>query len=338
MEERLDAAPPSAACRRSPRALKLVPYGITLILLVAISLYSDGFEVAIKARWDYLAVAIVLSLLLNVGLASVKLWALLRAFKLSIPLGRVTRMIMGLLPASFFMPFQSGHVLYALALQGEEQVDTVAAIETIAFDKYLTLLGTLLLVFVGWFLLPGGHFLAKPWIPIAAAAGVATLWLGRPLRALFRRVRFMRDHSMMVERSLGTPRKLGLLALATVYQASDVATMWFACRALGIEIDALLLAGVFPVVLLLSYLPVSVSGLGVREPLVAMFYAGTLTHGQGIGAGLLIDLVEYVIPALFGILALPSLLRAFRGLRMPAGSSTGRRAGSGGRPIRAPGR
>jgi uncharacterized membrane protein YbhN (UPF0104 family) len=293
--------------------LKLVPYGITLVLLVGIALHSDGFSVASKARWDYLAAAIVLSLLLNVGLASVKLWALMRAFGLSIPLGRVVRMIMGLLPATFFMPFQSGHVLYAVALQGEEQVDTVAAIETIAFDKYLTLMGTFVLVFVGWCLLPSGHFLAQPWIPIAAAAGVATLWLGRPIRALIRRVRFLRDRSMMVERSLGTPRKLGLLAMATVYQASDVATMWFACRALGIEIDALLLVGVFPVVLLLSYLPVTISGLGIREPLVAMFYAGTLTRGQGIGAGLLIDLVEYVVPALFGILALPALLRALRG-------------------------
>lgn len=313
MEERPGDDPPLAAGRRPPRALKWVPYGITLILLVGISLYSDGFEVAFKARWDYLAAAVVLSLLLNVGLASVKLWALLRAFGLSIPLGRVTGMIMGLLPATFFMPFQSGHLLYAVALRGEKQVDTITAVETIAFDKYLTLLGTFVLVFLGWFLLPGGHFLARPWIPVAAAAAISTLWLGRPLRALWRRIPFLRDHSMMVERSLGTPRKLGLLAMATAYQASDVATMWFACRALGIEIDALLLAGVFPIVLLLSYLPVTISGLGVREPLVAMFYAGVMSRGQGIGAGLLIDLVEYVAPALFGILALPSLLRALRG-------------------------
>ncbi len=297
---------------RWSRVLHLVPYGITLILLVAIARYSDGFAVSFRARWEYLAVAVALSLLLNIGVASIKLWFLLKAFDLQIPLGRVVRMIMGLLPITFFMPLQSGLVLGALALRGDGGVDTVSAVETITFDKYLTLLGTFVLVFVGWFLLPADHFLVLFWIPYAAAAGVATLWLGRPLRALWRRLPFLRDHSMMLGRSLGTPRKLGLLALATVYQASDVVSMWLICRALGIEIDTMLLVGVFPVVLLLSYVPISVSGLGVREPLVALFYGGAMSREQGIGSGLLIDLIEYVAPALFGILALPWLLRSLR--------------------------
>ena len=74
----------------------------------------------------------------------------------------------------------------------------------------------------------------------------------------------------------------------------------------------MLVFGAFPVLLLLTYAPVTISGLGIREPLVALFFAGAMKPDLGIGVGLLIDLVEYAIPALVGIVALPPLLRALR--------------------------
>jgi len=312
MDEPGSTDPGYAACGRASRALKLAPYAISVVLLVTIALYSDGFRVATRARWDWLALAVAMSLGVNIGLAAFKLWVLLRAYGLPVALGRVVRMIAGLLPATFFMPFQSGHLLYPAALKGGEAIDTVVAFECIAFDKYLTLMGTFVLVLAGWLLLPGGHFLKVFWVPLAAVAAVSTLWLGRPIRAVMRRLKILRERSMVLDHPLGTPRKLALLGMAAVYQATDMTTMYLACRALGIDIDPMLVFGAFPVLLLLTYAPVTISGLGVREPLVALFFAGAMKPDLGIGVGLLIDLVEYAIPALVGIVALPPLLRALR--------------------------
>ena len=101
------------------------------------------------------------------------------------------------------------------------------------------------------------------------------------------------------------------------YQSSDSLSAWLACVALGLQVDPSWVFGAFPMALLLSYLPLTFSGFGVREPATAWALGAALTWDQGVWVGAMVDGLEYVAPALAGTVALPWLLR-----KMATGSSS----------------
>lgn len=314
--------PPRSAARRIlVLSARVLPYCVSLVMLTAIFLHVDVFPGLTKVRWELIAVALLLSGLLNVGVGAFRLWLMLRSLRMFVSFRRTLRLVMGLLSLTFFVPAQPLHVLvYAMALRESERLDTTAAFEVVIYDRYLSLLGLLVLIGCGWFLLPSGHFLAMPWIPVVAFLGLATYWMGGPARAIARRLPRLRDRLLLLTRTVPLRRKLELLALAILCQGSDVLTMWLALTALGASVPFATILGVLPVAMLLSLVPVSVNGVGVREPLGALFFAAWVAPRTSLHAGLIVDAVEYVFPALVGLVALPGLLRMLRPLRLAAKS------------------
>lgn len=76
------------------------------------------------------------------------------------------------------------------------------------------------------------------------------------------------------------PLLVRLVALGLVYQALAVATLWCVSRAIDLRVEPSLLAVIAPLVLVITVMPVSVAGFGVREG------GWVLLLGQaGVGAG-----------------------------------------------------
>jgi uncharacterized membrane protein YbhN (UPF0104 family) len=305
---------------------RFTPFLVSVVLLTALATQTNGFRDLLNVRWELVLAAVAQSLVLNIFLAAFKLWLLMRYLDIDVPYLRILRLILGLLATTFFTPFQTGHVLYGLALKRLEDVKTFEAFECVAYDKFLTLLGSMVLIAVGWLFVPADHILAPWWIPALAVAAIASLFLIRCIKPLLLRVRSLRQHSKLLARPLSIRRKVVLLGLATAYQATDSISMLFACWALGVDVNLGVLLAVSQVVLLLSLAPFGVSGLGIRESLMAFFFLGTLSLDQGIAAGLVVDFTEYVVPAIVGSIVLPSILKELRRRR----GSGGLRADGGG--------
>jgi len=92
-----------------------------------------------------------------------------------------------------------------------------------------------------------------------------------------------------VDRMRREPRRTTSVIIAAVaYQASVVAAVWCAIHALGVSVpDGAVLAFV-PAVAMAQVLPISVSGLGIREGLlVLLLHPLGVPTGKAIGVGLL---------------------------------------------------
>ena len=96
--------------------------------------------------------------------------------------------------------------------------------------------------------------------------------------------------------------------MALIFQVSDCISFLVGAASLGLPVGPRLAFGAFPAVTLMAFVPVSWSGFGVRENLTALAYEGTLTWDQAVAAGLIVDLLEYVVPAIFGVIGLRYLL------------------------------
>jgi uncharacterized protein (TIRG00374 family) len=102
-------------------------------------------------------------------------------------------------------------------------------------------------------------------------------------------MRFIGAVHIGVDRMRREPgRAAGVIVAAVAYQASVVAAVWCAVHALGVSIpDAAVLAFV-PAVAMAQVLPISLSGLGVREGLlVLLLHPLGVPTGKAIGVGLL---------------------------------------------------
>lgn len=316
MDEASLSPRPSRLRRTLAFAARALPYCVSLVMLTAIFQYLDGFGELTRARWELIAVALLISGLLNIGLASFKLWLVLRSLGIPASPRRTLRLVLGLLSLTFFVPGQPLQMLvYGMGLRESEKLETTTAFEVVVYDRYISLLGLLVLIGTGWFLLPPDHVLAMAWVPIVALLGLATYWMGGLGRAIVQRLPRLRDRLLLPTRTIPIQRKLALLATAVLCQSSDIVIMWLALMALGTDLPFRTVYAVFPVAMLLSLMPFSISGMGIREPLGAVFLATWVAADTSLRSGLIVDAVEYVFPALVGLVALPSLLKTLRPLR-----------------------
>ena len=294
-----------------------LPLLVSAALLALIASQLTDWSVLGRLAVGPALAALACALLLDCLVGAYKWWRVLQALGHPVPLSRVLRVWSGLLPLTFFAPLQSGHALYPLALHRATDVSLSHATEAVVVDKGVSLLGTFALIGVGQWLLPAEHPLRSNWVALLAWAPVALWFVDQWLLNLLRRWPALAERSRLLSQPLNAGAKIRLLALGMFYQSSDSLSAWLACVALGLQVDPSWVFGAFPMALLLSYLPLTFSGFGVREPATAWALGAALTWDQGVWVGAMVDGLEYVAPALAGTVALPWSLR-----KMATGSSS----------------
>jgi uncharacterized membrane protein YbhN (UPF0104 family) len=81
----------------------------------------------------------------------------------------------------------------------------------------------------------------------------------------------------------------GVLAVATIYQLSNVVAAYLSTRALGLHLPMAALLAFTPAVAIAQVLPLSLNGLGVREGAFVLFLSPLgVSAGQAIAVGLLV--------------------------------------------------
>ena len=109
----------------------------------------------------------------------------------------------------------------------------------------------------------------------------------------------------------------GVLAAGFVYQFTVVLAAWAAAEALGIDIGLTVLLAFFPVVAIAQVLPVTFSGLGVREGALVLFlHPFDVTQAQAIALGLLF----YAMNLAVSLLGAPAFAVGARARSVPAPS------------------
>jgi uncharacterized protein (TIRG00374 family) len=92
---------------------------------------------------------------------------------------------------------------------------------------------------------------------------------------------------------------LGVLVSALAYQLSMVAAAWMAGHAMGIQVGWSAMMAFIPIVSIAQVLPISVSGLGLREgALVILLVPLGVSSGQAVAFGLLLYGMNMVVSLL----------------------------------------
>src|SRR6266508_4343293 len=114
-------------------------------------------------------------------------------------------------------------------------------------------------------------------------------------------MRFVGAVHVGVDRLRRQPRlTAGMLGAAILYQASTVAVVYCAVRTLGVELPTAAVLAFAPAVAMAQVLPLSLSGLGVREGmLVILLHPLGVSSGRAVAIGLLWYAMMLIV-SLFG--------------------------------------
>ena len=195
----LAAQPPDEPSARSPKWRViggLASVAISGTLLYILLRDSEVWNVLAASRGTMLLVAAAFSISINVFLGAWKWRIVTGLLKIRVSYWRIWRLWAGL-SITTFMPFQSGHLVYALALNRAEKTGFAPAFESVVYDRYLTLVGTLLLAAVGQVLIDDSHTLAHPLLLAIASLGVLFFCFDHLLLGRLGQIPFLRRRCLL---------------------------------------------------------------------------------------------------------------------------------------------
>ncbi|MCA9621145.1 MAG: flippase-like domain-containing protein [Myxococcales bacterium] len=288
-------------------------------LVLVLLLYRLGDPQAIldllreaETRWLVLAIAA------NVGAVAFKVmrWqALLRARGVDYPFGRATAAFLSSLYVGMLTPGRVGDVLRIQYLRHDRGLTYAEGLASVVIDRLCDIYVLLAMVALGVTRLSRvlvGDLAVVTWGGVVAV-GLLPLVLFVPgaTEKTFGRIyaRVARDPSGLdrflvglrsyVGRALFVAVPLTLLAFLV-----SVGQGWLIARALRLELGFLDVLGLLAMGNLLGLLPISVSGVGVREAFyAAMFPALGLTAATGVTYGLLVFAVIFLSLTVFGFIS-----------------------------------
>ncbi|MFH2203758.1 MAG: lysylphosphatidylglycerol synthase domain-containing protein [Elusimicrobiota bacterium] len=210
-----------------------------------------------------------------------------------LPAAAVRSLRLGTLPLKIVFPFKSGELLRAVYLNKEHRLSYTKGVSSIALN-YLGRFGALaLIVLLGAAL----QYLGAVAAAALAAAGLAAVCLlrGTTVRIVV--------HSMILELCL-------------------LANFILVFKALGISLPAASLLILAPLAMMAASLPLSVSGLGVREGAVLLLFSGAAPAETLFAAGLIVSMVNGLFPAVLGTYFMqPFLMHVLFGAEAEEGAS-----------------
>lgn len=332
------------------RLLKyLLSLALTALLLWTVARQVDLAETLRcldQARPLPLLVALLVSFLANCWLAAEKWRVIVRRLGLALPAGEafMLKMSSGLIKS--ILPFRSGEASRVVYLKRAYGFSLTSSTVSLIVE-----LGSNLLVFAVMITAFGLLLNANPkgcLLPLilllAGGAGLVLLATRTPLRgAIVRRAERIPWPRLRAaaRAALSTPGRFSagnwaaILGYSLIIQSGKLATFYLINRALGISLSAPSYFVLLPLSILVSTIPLTFLGMGVREyslvELIPLFNRQLLLAlGERdlsaliFVAALLFSLVEYIFPALLGIFWLKPF---FEGLaagkdRLPPGPRT----------------
>ena len=313
------------ACRRMPRggfswALRLV--GPVLLLIVIVRMPDRAALGRVLGSADLAPLLAALALnAANLGLKVERWRGLLRAQGRSYGAGRATLAYLSSSYVGMLTPGRVGDALRAQYLRHDLGVSYPEGLASVVMDRVCDLYVLVVFVMVGvyrfsavvgelaWLAWVGVLVLLTVLAPLALLVpGIAEAVVGR----LYARAvgagagvetgglaRFLEALRGLVRRPLVVAAVMTVAAFFVNY-----AQGWLLARALHLDISFFDMVCLMAIASLLGLIPISVSGVGVREVLFALVFPA-LGYGveAGVGLGLLIFAVMYLAPIAAGFVS-----------------------------------
>jgi uncharacterized membrane protein YbhN (UPF0104 family) len=295
----------------------LAGIGLLAVLAWRVDLTQVGARLAAVAPWPLAATLGVFAV--GVALQAWRWWILLRFWRIETGLGNLVRLLLGAGALNLVLPGNLGGDVYRVVGVRGEAAGWLPSAGLVVLERYCGLVATLGMALPA--LIAGGFARRQPGLALAVAGLSALLLAPLPLVAnrraaaaagaglrragLERAAAAAEAGAAAVRAFIAAPRAvIGVLALSAAMKACVAAILVLLGAGLGLELSWIDVLVFLPLHTVVSALPFTLNGLGVREAnLVAFFTRLGLTSEQAASLALL-HLLFLVATALPGAVLL----------------------------------
>jgi glycosyltransferase 2 family protein len=265
--------------------LSLIMVGLILALVDLKTLWHTLLNIPL-----HVALLAVVGYSLTQVVNSVKWWLLARAGNIRVPWTRALRAnFAGMFANCFSLGTVTGDMLRGVLLAQGQRKRTEAIVSVFA-DRalglsVLSMIGVLATAFVS------GHHMqpAFVWTLFGVSAAILAGWFIGPfvvLRLVPKGNAFRDKIQSMTEVFAKDPFNLLIVCLiSAVFHLMQISLQWQIARGIGIEVSFASMLLTVPFVNILSTLPISWNGLGVRENAYIVLLANVFTKEQSLAVG-----------------------------------------------------
>jgi len=294
---------------RSPKIQAFIAFSISAIILSLLLYRIDTqrvLSILIESDLRLVALAVAISLSVNLGLGALKWRKALLYLGHDLSYKKIFVIRTGCIPFKVIFPLKSNEVVKALCLQRSEGIPAPRAMSSVILGKSLNLIVTISIFLTG--LILAGSPISR-FIPAAILAILLLFMLSSRFRHVFlllpRRVggKIALFFNQLISpfEEIGVKGKTLLAFYAAVYQSSEFLNAYILFRAVGIDVPISQILIFVPLMMVVDNLPVTSLGIGTREALAVLFFSQYGRWASALSVGILLSLVEYLLPAIVGL-------------------------------------
>lgn len=312
-----------------PRLLRwaraAIPFGVTVALLVWLATRVDRallFRTFRESDPEWLALALVVSAFTNVPLYVAKWRAILVRMGHAIPFRHAFVAYLGCFPIRFLTPLKVGEVLKAVYLNRRLGLRMEVALASVAFDKATNV------AVVSAFAIAGTIGLDLGIHRGVALAILVPLFLvtsmSRVQRVVLSVLRWIPGRaSEFAERLLdafhGIPPlgRIPIWGLTIVIVLLEALVYDLCAKTMGVAVPYGFVLFVMPLIILFANIPITASGVGIREAAIVYLCAPFGPPERLLAWGICVSIIDHILVVVLG---LPFVRSFVRGTLDPAAS------------------
>ncbi len=303
--------------------LVLITVIIFSILFTKID-FIETIKILKRTNLLYLMVAFFLSIITNVVIAAHKWFLIVKELEGKIHFREVLFIKLGSAPLATILPAKSGELLKIVYLKKKYKLSLRRGASSLLFNALTDSIAVVLLLVIGIMMSHIYSFkLIYPFIFIFIfififCLVVYALWKIHLTRmfilSIFKKIskRFhdIIEGAMVCFEKIPLKKTILLIFYNSVFNFLLVLIYYMIFLSLNVTVPIRTILIFMPLIMLISLIPITVSGFGTREASIILFFSKFASAETLLSVGLLVSFTNYILPSLIGLFFVRNFMKA----------------------------
>ncbi len=273
-----------------------------------------------NAYWIILS--LIVTVLVNIILIAHKYKLVLKEAGIEVPFKVALFMRLGNIPLNTLLPMRTGKIFSIIYLKKKFKLSIKRGLSSELFNTFIDIAGLFIFIIIGLPMVFMNssisnyyiYFLIIPILIIIVSFSLKIKLVQNIISFFAKKISNNADESIreLLHLFQQTPilRTIILISYSALIQLGIIFFYWIILKAVGVSAGAADIFIFIPLIVFAAILPITVSGIGVRESLLIVLLTKVASAEALFGTGMLISAIGYIFPAMLGLIFLRRFLRA----------------------------
>ncbi len=297
--------------------LLLITFLIFFIIFTKIDL-SKTIGILTKTNLLLFILAILISIIANIFICAHR-WFLVVKELSNISFKEIIFVRTGCIPLCTILPARSGELLKAVYLKKNKKIRFRIGTSSLLFNGLVDIIALVIIFFVGIVLahIYSPNLFTKSIFILFIPILIYIFWKINPTRKIILKLLKKNDNKfhdivqgvMISFEQISLKKTFMLVIYAIFFNLFFVSIYKILFLSLNVSVPFTNILVFMPLILLISQIPITVSGFGTRETAIIILFSNFANAETLLSIGLLVSFVIYIFPALIGLFFVRSFMR-----------------------------